>query len=118
MMKSNCLLTIAAVAIFAFVDAALIKPLPYANPTRLVGVTDPDALIALQQLLRYGQPWFATFNTVAVRKAMEDEVQAVLSGKKKPEAAVKDAQRKADEIMLPYVQSTALAVGIWPAPRP
>src|ERR1700730_1001929 len=72
---------------------------------------NPDALIALQQLLRYGQPWFATFNTVAVRKAMEDEVQAVLSGKKKPEAAVKDAQRKADEIMLPYVQSTALAVG-------
>lgn len=72
---------------------------------------NPDALIALQQLLRYGQPWFATFNTVAVRKAMEDEVQAVLSGKKKPEAAVKDAQRKADEIMLPYVHSTALAVG-------
>jgi sn-glycerol 3-phosphate transport system substrate-binding protein len=72
---------------------------------------NPDALIALDQLQRYGQPWFATFNTVAVRKAMEDEVQAVLSGKKKPEAAVKDAQRKADEIMLPYVQSTALTVG-------
>jgi hypothetical protein len=31
-----------------------------------------------------------------------------LTGKKKPEAAVKDAQRRADEIMLPYVQSTAL----------
>jgi sn-glycerol 3-phosphate transport system substrate-binding protein len=74
-------------------------------------VQNPDALIALDQLQRYGQPWFATFNTVAVRKAMEDEVQAVLSGKKKPEAAVKDAQRKADEIMLPYVQSTALTVG-------
>lgn len=28
----------ASVAIFSFVDAALIKPLPYANPTRLVGV--------------------------------------------------------------------------------
>jgi macrolide transport system ATP-binding/permease protein len=28
----------ASVAIFAFVDAALIKPLPYLNPTRLVGV--------------------------------------------------------------------------------
>ncbi len=71
---------------------------------------NPDALIAVQQL-QYAQPWFATFNTVAVRKAMEDEVQAVLSGKKKPEAAVKDAQRKADEIMLPYVQSTALTIG-------
>jgi macrolide transport system ATP-binding/permease protein len=30
----------ASVAIFAFVDAALIKPLPYADPTRLVGVTE------------------------------------------------------------------------------
>src|SRR5271168_3281768 len=28
----------ASVAIFGFVDAALIKPLPYVNPTRLVGV--------------------------------------------------------------------------------
>jgi len=30
----------ASVAIFAFVDAALIKPLPYQNPTRLVAVTE------------------------------------------------------------------------------
>lgn len=34
----------ASVAIFAFVDAALIKPLPYKNPSRLVDVTEmtPD----------------------------------------------------------------------------
>ena len=34
----------ASVAIFAFVDAALIKPLPYANPSRLLFVTEstPD----------------------------------------------------------------------------
>ncbi len=30
----------ASIAIFAFVDAALIKPLPYANPRRLVSVTE------------------------------------------------------------------------------
>ena len=30
----------ASVAIFAFVDAALIKPLPYPNPTRLVSATE------------------------------------------------------------------------------
>ena len=30
--------TAASVAIFAFVDAALLKPLPYRNPSRLVGV--------------------------------------------------------------------------------
>src|SRR5689334_15779919 len=34
----------ASVAIFAFVDAALIKPLPYTNPSRLLFVTEstPD----------------------------------------------------------------------------
>lgn len=34
----------ASVAIFAFVDAALIKPLPYRNPGRLVGVTETTPL--------------------------------------------------------------------------
>jgi len=33
-----------SVAIFAFVDAALIKPLPYPNPARLVEVTESLAL--------------------------------------------------------------------------
>src|SRR5277367_6891249 len=33
----------ASVAIFAFVDAALIKPLPYADPTRLVAPTETIA---------------------------------------------------------------------------
>ena len=33
----------ASVAIFAFVDAALIKPLPYANPTRLMSVDESSA---------------------------------------------------------------------------
>jgi macrolide transport system ATP-binding/permease protein len=35
----------ASVAIFGFVDAALIKPLPYPNPTRLVDVTESVAMI-------------------------------------------------------------------------
>ena len=39
---------------------------------------------------------------VAVRKAIEDEVQAVLSGKKQAAEAVRDAQKNADEIMKPY----------------
>jgi len=37
-------------------------------------------------------------------------VQAVLTGKKKPEQAVKDAQHAADEIMKPYVDATAAAL--------
>src|SRR5215475_2194634 len=35
----------ASTAIFAFVDAALIKPLPYADPTKLVDVTETIAMI-------------------------------------------------------------------------
>src|SRR5271169_3958640 len=37
--------TCASVSIFAFVDAALIQPLPYANPNRLVDVTESVAMI-------------------------------------------------------------------------
>ncbi len=43
----------------------------------------PDAKVALDQLA-YARSWFATYNTVAVRKALEDQVQAVLSGRTKP----------------------------------
>jgi sn-glycerol 3-phosphate transport system substrate-binding protein len=35
-------------------------------------------------------------------------MQAVLNGKKKADLAVKDAQKKADELMRPYVEQTAL----------
>jgi macrolide transport system ATP-binding/permease protein len=35
----------ASVSIFGFVDAALVKPLPYSDPTRLVGVTGSTAQI-------------------------------------------------------------------------
>ncbi|HKD82034.1 MAG TPA: permease prefix domain 1-containing protein, partial [Candidatus Angelobacter sp.] len=37
----------ASVAIFAFVDVALIKPLPYADPQRLVRVTESERVASL-----------------------------------------------------------------------
>ncbi|MHB1856024.1 MAG: ADOP family duplicated permease [Acidobacteriaceae bacterium] len=40
----------ASVAIFAFVDAALIRPLPYANPNRLVAVTESAAQFSRSNL--------------------------------------------------------------------
>ena len=67
----------------------------------------PDAKVALDQLA-YAQPWFATYATVAVRKAMEDQVQAVLSGRIKPAEAVANAQKAADELLRPYAEKTAL----------
>ena len=68
---------------------------------------NPDAKVALDQL-PYAKPWFATYQTVAVRKALEDEIQAMMNGKKKADVALKDAQKKADELMRPYVEQTAL----------
>ena len=67
----------------------------------------PDAKIALDQL-KFAVPWFDTFNTVAMRKAMEDQVEAILSGKTTPAAAVVTAQKNADALLRPYVDRTAL----------
>jgi sn-glycerol 3-phosphate transport system substrate-binding protein len=67
----------------------------------------PDAKVALDQL-QYAVPWFDTYNTVAVRKAMEDQVQAILSGKTTPAEAVQTAQKNADGLLRPYVEETAL----------
>ena len=68
---------------------------------------NPDAKIAVDQLA-FAKSWFATYRTVAVRKAIEDELQAVVSGKKQPKEAIVAAQKLADEIMKPYVDRTAL----------
>jgi sn-glycerol 3-phosphate transport system substrate-binding protein len=68
---------------------------------------NPDAKVALEQLA-FAKPWFATYNTVAVRKALEDEVQAMLSGKKSPAEAARAAQASADALLKPYVDATAL----------
>jgi sn-glycerol 3-phosphate transport system substrate-binding protein len=67
----------------------------------------PDAKVALDQLA-YARGWFATYNVVGVRKALEDGVQTVLSGKASPEAAMAEAQKQADGLMQPYVEQTAL----------
>ena len=68
----------------------------------------PNAKIALDQLNLYGRSWFATYNTVGVRKALEDQVQAVLSGRVKPADAARLAQQNADALLKPYVEQTAL----------
>jgi len=67
----------------------------------------PDAKVALDQLA-YAGSWFATYNVVGVRKALEDQMQAVLSGDKQPKEAIEAAQAAADELMRPYVEQTAL----------
>ncbi len=67
----------------------------------------PNAQVALEQL-KYARGWFDTYDTVAVRKALEDGVQAILSGKTTPEKAMAAAQQQADALLKPYVDQTAL----------
>lgn len=70
---------------------------------------DPRAEVALKQL-QYAHPWYATYETVAVRKAMENQLAAVVNDQKvTPEAAASAAQREADTLLKPYVEKTALA---------
>ncbi|WP_134706655.1 ABC transporter substrate-binding protein [Rahnella sp. CJA17(1/100)] len=71
---------------------------------------DPRAAIALEQL-KYAYPWYATYETVAVRQAMENQLAALVNDEKvTPEAAAAQAQKDADTILKPYVESTALTV--------
>ena len=52
-----------SVAIFGFVDAALIQPLPYANPNRLVAVTESAKMIPQANLSRYDYDDWKRMNT-------------------------------------------------------
>lgn len=70
----------------------------------------PAAKLALDQL-QYAYPWYATYETVTVRQAIENELASVVSEKAKTaQQAAENAQKRADEIMAPYQKSSALAV--------
>lgn len=70
---------------------------------------DPRASVALEQL-NYAHPWYSTYETVAVRQAMENQLAAIVNDQKiTPQAAAKAAQQQADTLMQPYVEKTAMA---------
>ena len=66
----------------------------------------PDAGVAVDQL-KYTKPWYATFNYLAVAQPMGDAIQAVVSGKMTAAEAASWAQSQADQILAPFVRSTA-----------
>lgn len=68
----------------------------------------PNAKTALDQL-KYAQPWYSTYETIAVRKAMENNMGRLLNDPNlKPMDAATAAQKEADAILAPYVAKTAL----------
>ncbi len=66
----------------------------------------PDAGVAVRQLA-YSRPWYSTYNTVAVARPLADAVQEVIQGKAEVGPALDAAQKKAEQLLAPYVQATA-----------
>jgi sn-glycerol 3-phosphate transport system substrate-binding protein len=61
----------------------------------------PAAAVARDQL-PYAKAELSTHDNQRVTKALNDALQAALTGSKKPDAALKDAQREADRILRAY----------------
>ncbi len=61
----------------------------------------PQAAVARDQL-QYAVAELSTHDNQRVTKALNDGLQAALTGSKTPEAAMKDAQREAERILKPY----------------
>ncbi|MCP5367916.1 MAG: ABC transporter substrate-binding protein [Hyphomicrobiales bacterium] len=64
--------------------------------------TFPYAAVARDQL-KYATAELSTFQTGRVRKALDDAIQAALTGAKTPEAALKEAQATAERFLKPYM---------------
>ena len=61
----------------------------------------PPAAVARDQL-PHAVAELSTHENQRVTKALNDGLQAALTGTKTPEAAMKDAQREAERILRPY----------------
>ncbi len=78
------------------------RPDAYETPKLRAYAADfPQALVARDQF-QYATPELSTFQTGRVRKALDDAIQAALTGQKSPAEALKAAQSEADRLLKPY----------------
>jgi len=79
-----------------------VSPAAYETDVLTKYVADfPPAAVARDQL-KYAVAELSTYQTGRVRKLLNDAIQAVLTGAKEPEAALKEAQSQADRLLRPY----------------
>jgi sn-glycerol 3-phosphate transport system substrate-binding protein len=79
-----------------------VSPAAYETPALQEYVKEfPYAAVARDQL-EYATAELSTFQTGRVRKALDDAIQAALTGAKTPEAALAEAQTTADNLLKPY----------------
>jgi len=61
----------------------------------------PQAAVARDQL-KFATAELSTFQTGRVRKALDDAIQAALTGGKSPADALKAAQQESERLLKPY----------------
>ena len=78
------------------------RPDAYETPKlKAYAASFPQAVVARDQF-QYATPELSTFQTGRVRKALDDAIQASLTGQKTPAAALKAAQADAERLLKPY----------------
>ena len=79
-----------------------VSPAAYQTQALQAYVKDfPYAAVARDQL-DYATAELSTFQTGRIRKALDDAIQAALTGAKTPKAALKEAQKTAERLLKPY----------------
>ncbi|MBT1163085.1 ABC transporter substrate-binding protein [Bifidobacterium felsineum] len=86
------------------IDTGYVAPSKSAYDTKLMKdyiAGFPQAAVARDQL-KYADKELSTHNNGQVMQALNDAVQAAVTGEKTPEQALKDAQAKADQALAPF----------------
>jgi len=79
-----------------------ISPAAYETSKLQAYVKDfPYAAVARDQL-KYATAELSTYQTGRIRKALDDAIQAALTGSKSPETALKEAQSLSERLLKPY----------------
>ena len=79
-----------------------VSPAAYETPKLKEYVSGfPQAAVARDQL-KFATPELSTFQTGRVRKALDDAVQAAITGSKSPADALKAAQAESERLLKPY----------------
>ena len=79
-----------------------VSPAAYDMPAMRKYVEEFPAAAVARDQLQYSVAELSTHENQRVTKALNDNLQAALTGTKQPETAMKDAQAEAERILRPY----------------
>ena len=79
-----------------------VRPDAWETPAMKKYVADFPAAAVARDQLQYAVAELSTHDNQRVTKALNDGLQAALTGAKTPEQAMKDSQREAERILRPY----------------